>query len=106
MSVLGQQAREEAVMNAKAPTVVAEKDAKRLLQATKASNVSTVLFDTHVHLNMEALQCRQGWHLSDEYLDECEENRANAGAHSRSVHIGGYDLKFVGRAVPSWRRGL
>jgi hypothetical protein len=44
------------------------------------------------------------WKLSDQQLDEMEEQRVKAGAHERPMAGMGRDLQFVGRAVPEWRR--
>lgn len=44
----------------------------------------------------------RGQKLSTEELDYREHQRATGGAHSAAVACGGYDLKFIGRAIPSW----
>eukprot|EP01041_Mallomonas_annulata_P001081 gene1083-2111_t len=44
--------------------------------------------------------------LSHEELDMREQRRASGGAHSANVALGGYDLKYCGRAIPSWCQAL
>ena len=46
----------------------------------------------------------RGQQLSIEALDLMEHRRAHSGAHAAPVAGGGYDLKFVGRAIPAWVR--
>lgn len=44
--------------------------------------------------------------MSQAELDDLEERRSGRKAHSAPVAMGAYDLKFGGRAVPSWRSGV
>lgn len=39
-------------------------------------------------------------------LDAREHQRNSGGAHEGRVASGGYDLKFTGRAIPAWTRGV
>lgn len=40
--------------------------------------------------------------LSDEYLDHASHRRESCTAHAANIPLQGYDLKFSGRAQPSW----
>jgi hypothetical protein len=42
--------------------------------------------------------------LTGEHLDEAERRRTSQGAHSRNIAMSGRDLKYVGRAIPAWRK--
>lgn len=42
--------------------------------------------------------------ITHEQLDATEIRRNSKSAHERNVAYGGYDLKFVGRAIPAWTR--
>lgn len=64
-------------------TLNAKRDPERLLAPTKNSASSA---------------------LSSEYLDHAERKRATVGAHSSNIAMSGRDLKFVGRAIPQWRK--
>ncbi len=44
--------------------------------------------------------------LTSEELDCAEHRRLSGSAHSARVASGGYDLKFSGRAIPVWRKGV
>ena len=44
--------------------------------------------------------------LTSEELDCAEHKRLSGSAHNSRVASGGYDLKFSGRAVPVWRKGI
>ncbi len=44
--------------------------------------------------------------LTPEELDNAEYRRIHGSAHSSRVASGGYDLKFSGRAIPAWCRGI
>ena len=62
---------------------IAERDPSRLLRETKAVELAKVNIDD---------------------LDAADMRRAVAGAHAQKIPLGGYDLKFAGRAKPSWSR--
>ena len=44
--------------------------------------------------------------LTAEDLEMRERKRQSGGAHDAKIVCGGYDLKFTGRAIPSWTRGV
>jgi len=44
--------------------------------------------------------------LTAEDLDAREQQRNSGGAHDGKIASGGYDLKFTGRAIPAWTRGV
>lgn len=44
--------------------------------------------------------------VSGEELDNAEYQRQHGSAHSKRIAGAGYDLKFTGRAIPTWRKGL
>lgn len=44
--------------------------------------------------------------LEPEDLDDLEDARARQPAHQSKVPMSGRDLRFAGRATPSWRRGV
>ena len=58
-----------------------KRDPNRLLRATAASTANQ---------------------LSDVAIDDANYRRANSSAHTSSIALGGYDLKFSGRAKASW----
>ena len=62
-------------------TDIVGRDPSRLLQATAASAANK---------------------LSDDALDDANHRRLTCPAHSTNIAMGGYDLKFSGRAQPSW----
>ena len=75
-------ARENRLKESKSRTLDhAKRDPNRLLRATAASTANQ---------------------LSDIAIDDANHRRANASAHSTSIAMGGYDLKFSGRAKASW----
>ena len=43
--------------------------------------------------------------VTTEELDDREHRRLHGSAHSSRIASGGYDLKYSGRAIPSWTRG-
>lgn len=43
--------------------------------------------------------------ITPQQLHVQQERRSKAGAHSRAVASGGYDLNRGGRSVPSWTQG-
>ena len=42
--------------------------------------------------------------LTTEQLDQMEYNRMHGGAHSARIPLGGYDMKYAGKAIPEWSR--
>ena len=44
--------------------------------------------------------------VTPEELDDRENRRLHGSAHSSRVASGGYDLKYSGRAKPSWTKGV
>ena len=44
--------------------------------------------------------------MTQSELDDIEQTREGRKAHAAPVAMGAYDLKFGGRAVPSWRKGV
>ena len=44
--------------------------------------------------------------VTAEELDARERQRSSGGAHDARVVSRGYDLKFSGRAIPAWTRGV
>ena len=49
-------------------------------------------------LTVASENCR----LSDEYLDDADHRRKTCAAHATNIPLRGYDLKFTGKAQPSW----
>jgi hypothetical protein len=44
--------------------------------------------------------------VTGEELDNAEYQRLHGSAHSKKIAGAGYDLRFSGRAIPTWRKGL
>jgi hypothetical protein len=74
---------EETVVHVPAHDFI-ERDTKRLLSGTKAS---------------------EGSKLTVEALDDAERRRRSSGAHGAAVPMSGRDLQFGGRSTPQWMKG-
>lgn len=73
--------RREKLLMTESKSELAERDPQRLLRETKA-------FESN---KANALD-----------MDTAARSRAVGGAHAAKVFMGGYDLKFKGRAKPAW----
>jgi hypothetical protein len=73
--------KREKLLLTESKLLLAERDPQRLLWDTKAfeSNKVSVID-----------------------LDAAHTRRVTGGAHTRNIAMGGYDLKFKGRATPAW----
>ncbi|CAN0180236.1 unnamed protein product [Discosporangium mesarthrocarpum] len=55
---------------------------------------------------MRATKASRERELDPETLDDLQEERASRPAHSSKIPNSGRDLRFQGRAVPSWCAGV
>jgi hypothetical protein len=54
---------------------------------------------------LDSTRAAEAQRVTPEELDDREHRRIHGSAHSSRVASGGYDLKYAGRAVPSWTKG-
>lgn len=75
----------------------------RQMELGKQASLSVV--GEHVESKLHAATRASNSHrMTSEELDAAEIQRQKKSAHERKVAYGGYDLKFVGRAIPAWTR--
>jgi hypothetical protein len=94
---------------------VAKERQKKVAQKQGSINAREESLKKTEHLKMEwegpskllaMTKAAEAYKISNEELDGAEQRRLRGSAHSSRVASGGYDLRFVGRAIPAWRKGL
>jgi hypothetical protein len=99
-----QQAREKREKILHMQSELKRREEKQLQLAKEAE--SKVVGNNVESKVMEPTKASESHRLRQDELDANERRRNSRGAHERSVAYGGYDLKFSGRAVPAWRKGI